>query len=608
MVGPIVLLFGLAGSVPLSTAQAQGANVRAYVDRSEVGINQTFTLNIEINGNGSRRDADPQLPNMDAFAIFLGSGSSQQIQIANGQTSVMTTLQYRFQATREGSYQIPAIPVSIAGTTYRTDPFTVTVSATGTTNPSSGRPIPDGQQSGTGIEPADLFLQALVDKRRVYQGEPIIVEFKIYTRVQISSYSVTQPATTAGFWVEEYPLANSPQTSAEILNGQRYTVATLRKMAVYPTGSGTKTIDPMSIEAQVRVQRRSRDLFDDFFGGGSLFGRMVSRVAASEPIEIEVLPLPDANKPSDFSGHVGSVQVTTSVDRTEVETDEPITLRVTLSGTGNLRTIPDPIIDFPTDFDVYPPESNDQLNRGENAVTGTKTYDYLLVPRGPGARVIPSVTLSYFDPSSESYRRSSTDPISIDVTGDPVTGTAAVGRGRSSVRTLREDIRFIQTSSGTFRPIQQSPFSVAFWTVLVAPLAVLGGAWATRRHRDKLEGDVAYARRRRASKQAKKKLAKARTLMDPESQQQFYAETGKALLGFLSDKLNIAEAGVVREDTIGTMRIRSVSEETISEFFACVDVCDRQRFSPAATDKTAMNTFLTRATTTMSNLEHELSS
>ena len=605
MVARVRFVFSLLIFSGSLNASAQSSGVRAYVDRTQVPVNQAFTLSVEIEGGSSTTQADPELPDISRFARYLGSSTSQQLQIVNGQTSMTRTMQYRFQATREGTFQIGAVRVTIGDSDHRTDPIELEIVPAGTT-PTPPQPGRNSGQADTGVGSEDLFLIATANKTTVYPNEPVIVEFKIYTRVQINSFSVTQPANTAGFWVEEYPLPNSPQTNIEIVNGRRYTVVTLRRMALFPTSAGRKTVDPMSIEAQVRVSRRSLDPFDDFFSGGSLFGRVVPQLVTSDPLSIDVLPLPTAEAPANFSGLVGRAQLSASVNKQRVETNEPVTLRLTISATGNVRSIPDPTVEFPADFEVYPPERNEQLDRTASNVSGTRTYDYLLVPRGPGERIIPPITLSYFDSETRSYRTLSTDPITLEVVGDPVAGPVATELGRSSVRTLREDIRFIHTSGPRLKRADRSIVGPAFWIVLLTPLAVLVGAYATKRHRDRIEGDVAYARKRRASRAARKRFAHSRARMDPTTQQEFFAETAKALLGFLGDGLNVAEAGVVRDDVHGQLRARSVRETTIAEYFACLDVCDRQRFSPSAADVQSMKQFLGRAERAMSDLEREL--
>ncbi len=593
-----------------SPALAQDVQVTSYLDRTTVGLNEQFVLSVEISGSNATASQDPKLPDMSGFAQFLGSGSSQQIQIVNRQTTVSTTLQYRFLATREGTFEIGSVEVMVGGRKFTTDPVTLEVTATAGAQPTPGgtpaRP-PPRPDDATGIAAEDLFLRATASKQRVYENEPVIVEYKIYTVVPVTSYSLVRQPGTAGFWVEDFELPASPQTSTEVLNGRRYTVATLKKAALFPTGSGTRTVDPMAIETEVRARTRSQDPFDDFFGRSSLFGRSVSKVIASQPLRIEVLPLPSEGRPDDFSGLVGSLSVSGAADKTRVETNEAVTYRLEIAGTGNLRTLPEPAIDFPGDFEVYPPDTSERISREGNRVSGRRTFEWVIIPRAPGIKTVPRVAFTYFDPRTNSYATASADAVEIEVTGDPVLAPITAARGRGAIRTLRDDIRFIQTEPTSFRPVRRSVFQEpGFWAVFLLPLVALGGAVGYRRHQDRLTGDIAYARDRRATRVAKKRLAKARSYARSETHKEFYRETNSALLGFLGDRLNLPEAGMVQDDARQQLQDRGVSGDSIDRYFSCLAECDQKLFSPSSGDTVEMKALLGQTEDAMAALDREL--
>jgi hypothetical protein len=593
-------------AAPGQRAQAQDVSVRAYLSHEVVALNQAFTLSVELSGS-QQLDANPVLPDMDEYAQFLNRSTSSQMNIVNSRMSVIYTVQHRFQAIKEGTYTIPSFEVLTGGRRYETEPLSLEISATAPPAAQSTQRGGNPSATESGVSSEDLFLEATANKTTVYLGEPVIVEYRIYTRVNVSGYEITRQPSTAGFWSEEYPQPTSLTATTTVLDGRQYTTATIKKMALFPTGVGTKTIDPMTLQAQIRVQG-SRDPFRDFFGGGSLFGRNVSQLISSSPLELEVLPLPDAGRAGDFSGFVGSVDISTSLDRTTAETNEALTLTLRVAGNGNIRTLPDPEIEFPGDFEVYPPEITEQVTRGETSVSGSKTYEYVLIPRAPGTRTIPSVRLSFFDPVTASYRTDVTAPIDIEVTGDPIDVPGVTSRARGEIATLREDIRFIKIEATSFRPTGGSLFgSGGFWLVLLVPMVVVSGAFGVRRHQARLEGDVAYARRRRASRAARKRLAGARGLLGADTQREFYAEVGSALEGFLGDKLNIAAAGMIRDEVIELLNQNSVSQELIGEYFGCLEHTDRQRFAPSQADEKVMTEFLTRVESAMSGLDRELS-
>ena len=381
----------------------------------------------------------------------------------------------------------------------------------------------------------------------------------------------------------------------------------VRRVALFPTSAGTKTLEPLTLETQVRVQRRSRSLFGDPFGRG-LFGSRVPVVVESNPVEIEVLPLPKAGRPDAFTGLVGRLEVSASIARTEAETNNALTYRLEVSGTGNIRTLPEPELGFPSDVEVYPPDVRERVEPTEDGVRGSKIFEYVIVPRAPGQVTIPAVKLAYFDVDAGTYAVAASDPITLTVAGDPVAGPAGpAGRLRTGVDLERQDIRFIRIAMPGFRSVGGSLVrSVGFWVIALVPMIAVAGAVAARRHQDRLTGDVAYARRRRASRLAKQRLARAESLRSPDRHRAFHAEVGRALQGFLGDKLNLAEAGLIRDEIRARLTSRGVAPEVIDAYRGCLEDCDRQRFAPTEPDTLATQEMLTRAGQAMTDLDQAL--
>ena len=593
-----VLLSALAsGKAAPSSLAAQQLEALATVTPSVVPLNGQFTLAVELRGT-NRTDLEPSLPDMGDFSRYIGRNSSTSMEMINGVTTVSLVIQYRYRAIREGTFEIGPVEVEAGGRVVRTPPVTLTVSTAGAAA-AGGR----GQESGVG--PEDVFMVAEVGKTRVYQNEPIEVSYRLFTRVTVSSYSLVDLGESEGFWVEEVPGPQSPPVEQRVLGGQPYTTAVVRRVVLFPAGPGTKTIEPMSIEASVRVQRRSRSIFDDFFGGSSLFGSQVPAVVVSNPVEVEVLPLPSVGRPASFTGLVGRLNVRASLDRSTVETNDAVTLELIVEGEGNLRGLAEPIIDFPVDFEVFPPEVTESIDRSDSRVRGSRTYEYVLIPRSPGERTIPPVQMSYFDAGSALYASSASEPLRLEVTGDPV--ILAPG-GRAGVTTLREDIRFIQIGPPSLVTIGGSlADSSGFWIVALLPLVALIGALGLRRHWDRLEGDVAYARGRRAGRVAKKRLAQARAVMSDSDARVFYAEVERALRGFLADKLNVAEAGFMSDVAEAELRQRGVPVVATQNYFACLGECDRARFAPPSSSAEERSEFFGRAASAMTAVQEGLS-
>ncbi len=592
-----IATFGLPGA-----ALAQEIGARAFLSLSHVGVGRQFVLNVEVSGT-QQLDTDPALPDMEDFASFLSAGTSTSIQMVNGRTTVAITYQYRFQALTIGTFEIGAVTVTAGGRTVATEPVSLTVSDA-PAPPGAGA---DAGDPGAAISPEDLFVETRVSKNRAFENEPITVEYRIFTRVPVQSYSITALPQATGFWSEELEQPASPQAERVVRDGSEYLTATVRRMVLFPTGPGSRTLDPLSVEAQVRVRDRGlSDPFSDMFLRSSLFDQRVPVAVASRPVTIEVLPLPASGRPGSFAGHVGTLGVSASVDRARVEANEAVTLTVEYTGTGNLRTLSPPDIGFPAEFEAFPPETSDRISEGGGSLQGTRSFAYVLIPRVPGELTIPEVEAAYFDPVSQRYGSARSQPLGITVAGEAAEGEVA-GAVPTAVETIRDEIRFIHIGAPRLRRAGLPLYATGvFWIVLLVPLAAVGGAMVLRRHRDRLEGDVAYARVRRADRMARKRLARARSLADGDPRE-FYAEVAGALQGLLADKLNIAEAGLVREEAGRNAARRGVSAETLARLFACLDDCDRQRFAPAGADREPPERVLDRAAAIMSDLARELS-
>ena len=595
------VFFGVVGAgvaAPFDVAAVQ-LEAHASVTPSVVPLNGQFTLDVEVRGT-NQMDVEPSLPDLGDFSRYIGRNSSTSVQMINGATTVSLIIQYRYRAIREGTFEIGVVEVEAAGQVLRTQPVTLTVSTAGAAVGGGS-----GPENPAGVGPDDLFIVTEVGKTRVYQNEPIEVSYRLFTHVNVTSFTLVDLGESEGFWVEEVPGPQNPEVEQRVRGGQPYTTAVVRRVVLFPAGSGTKTIEPLSVEVSVQVRRQARSIFDDFFGGGSLFGSQVPAVIVSNPVEVEVLPLPVAGRPQSFTGLVGRLNVSASIDRSSVETNDAVTLELIVEGEGNLRGLAAPIIDFPGDFEVFPPEVTETIDRAGSRIRGSRAYTYVLIPRSPGEKSIPPVEMSYFDAESGLYATSASEPLRLEVTGDAIIG---VPIGRAGVETLREDIRFIRIGPPSLGALGGSLVDApGFWIVTLLPLVALLGALGLRTHWDRLEGDVAYARGRRAVRIAKKRLGEARRVMAEGDARAFYSEVERALRGFLADKLNVAEAGFMSEVAEAELRRRGVSEADTKEYFDCLGECDRARFAPPGSSAEEKSGFFDRAAEAMTSVQEGLS-
>ncbi len=592
--GIVLLLFG-------TVAGAQDLSVRLSVTPSTVSLTRAFTVQVTLSGPRAQGVAEVKPPDLSAFARFLGSrGTSQSIQIINGRMSVTKTFSFDYMPTKTGTFTVPAVVVKVAGKSYRSGNAKVTV----TSAPTPPRSLPGAQagprvrtQPGRQALEDQVFLRVRANKRTVYQGEPVVLTYSLYTRLTVTGYAITKMPSTTGFWTEELEIPQPPPTRDEVVNGQNYVVADIKKLVLFPTSPGKVKVDPMAVDCDVRLpRRRSNDIFDSFFDD-PFFGRTVRRTLYSPPLTITVKPLPEEGKPEDFSGAVGHFKMSASVDKQAVKTNEALTLKIRIWGSGNVRMISEPKLQLPPDFEQYEPKVTEKIDKSGNTIRGSKTFEYVLIPRFPGEQRIKPIRFSFFDPSAGTYRTLTSPEFVIQVARGASTPVAVGGSfSKEEVRLLGQDIRFIKTEAHAWRRVgrhfHQSPW---FVLLLVFPLVAMSGAYGYRVRQDRLAENVALARARRANREANKRLKKARSLLALETQKEFYAEVARSVLGFLADKFNLPAAGLVSEDVEGHLRQRKVEEELIKETLALLQDCDFHRFAPTESSTENMQATLKRA-------------
>jgi len=583
-------------SCPLISADIE---ISTSVDRTVIALNETFTLTVDIKGEKANNAGNPQMPDVSDFAVYMGSsGTSQNIQLINGKLSVSKSISYTYMATTLGKFTVPPAVLKFGGKEYRSKPIQIDVVKASQQSQSRQQRTPRtpyDQQQDQSIE-NNLFIKVSASQRRVYVNEPVILSYKIYWRVSLIRSGITKAPNTDGFWVEEFPMGNQPNTYEEIVDGKKFMVAEIKRMALFPTDAGTKNISPMQIECDVRVQTRRRSIFDSFFDD-PFFGRTVKQVVNSKPVSIEVLPLPQQGKPSIFSGLVGQFNITANVDKKAIKTNEAISLNVKISGNGNINMVPIPQVELPPDFEKYEPKITEQINRTEKGITGSKSFEYVLIPRYPGMQKIKPMTFSYFDLASRKYKILRTPEIVVNVAkGSDEFMTVTSGLSKEEVKLVGKDIRFIQLSNVQFDKIG-SYFYKRFYFILILmfPIVVVLCSLGYRRHLDKLTENVAYARSRKANQLAMKRLHKAKKLLSEKTQKEFYAEVSNSLMGFLGDKLNISAAGIITDEVEGLMQSRGVDKTVINQYLLCLQNCDYQRFAPSISKLGKMKVFFNQA-------------
>jgi hypothetical protein len=551
-----------------------------------VAVGEQFQVTFSLNASGSGFAG----PAFDDFIVLGGPNASTSIQIINGAMSQTQTFSYYLRAKAEGAFRIGPASVTSNGRLFESPPFTITVVKG---SPQTAQPRESGRdESGVGDE--DVFLRVATDKSRVYRGEGLTATYRLYTRVSLVNYAVTKAPALNGFWTQDIQLPSQLNLTTEVVNGVQYHVGVLKRMVLYPQQSGQLTVDAMEGEVIARIQVKRRrntqdpfDIFNDpFFSNPFGFGnvRDVKVKLRSNPLSIQVMELP-GNAPAAFKGSVGRFDFSGEIDKTETRANEPVTLRLRVKGSGNLSLVDPPDPGFPPGVESYDPKVLDNYSTTAAGTSGSKTFEYLLIPRHEGTYAIEPVTFAWFDLSAKKYRTASSPRFTLHVlkgTGDEA-AAAAGGPARSEVQVLAQDIRFIKTGRVHF-PRAGGRFygSAGFWSLAASPVLLFAGLLLVKRRREKDLADRHSVRRRRATAMARKRLATARKLLDNHQTAAFYDEAARALWGYAGDKLSIAPADLSRDSARLGLARRQVPEASVQRLMAALDDCEMARFGAAA--------------------------
>nr|WP_321452222.1 BatD family protein [uncultured Carboxylicivirga sp.] len=588
---------------PLS---AQDANFTARAPQAVVAGDK-FQLVYTLNDEGS----DIRLGNTDNFQILMGPSTSysQSTSIINGKVTRETTYSFTYvlKADKEGSYTIPGATIIVDGKKVTSNDVTIEVIKSGSATQQQTQSSDRAPASAASDD--DLFITVTPSKKSVYQGESLVLTTKIYTKVNLDGLSDIKQPNMSSFITQELKQPDGINWSMENINGRTYNVGTYEQKLLFPQKTGKLTIDPTEIEFLVRqrVARQSRSIFDDFFESNY---RSVKKRVKSKPVTINVKPLP-AGKPQGFSGGVGKLNMTVSVNKTEAEINDGITLKVTVHGTGNHKFIEDPEVKFPADFDDFDPKIANNITNSIAGMKGSKTYEYLLIPRHAGTFTIPSIKFSYFDPSSGTYKTTNSKDITIEVAKGEggETGTSNVVRStvnKENVKFIGKDIRFIKTGNLKLKPSGTFIFgSLSFYSLLLAPLFLFILFFIIYQKRIKENANIQLTKTKRANKVAKKRLKQSAHFLKTGEKEAFYEELLRALWGYMSDKLTIPLANLSKDNISDELGKSNVENDLITDIIDIMDTCEFARYAPAS-GTSEMDKLYQKTINTISKLENQI--
>ena len=548
---------------------------------SRVSVGEQFRLSYTVN---TQNVSDFRAGNIPAeFEVLIGPNRSMQssYQMINGHTSQSSSITYTYivAATKGGSYTIPAAHVVVDGKKIASNALTIKV--IGSTG-SNSRPYNDDEgeevrEMGSRISGSDLFIKVSANKKRVYEQEPILLTYKVYTLVQLSQLRGDMPDLKS-FYTQEVDLPQQKSFSLETVNGRPYRTCTWSQYVMFPQTTGKLHIPAITFEGVVIQQNRNVDPFEAFFNGGSGYVEVKKKIEAPG-IEIQVDPLPQ--RPATFSGGVGKFNISAQLDKTETKANDPITLRIIVSGTGNLKLIKQPVINLPKDFDKYEPKVTEQTKLTTAGIEGSKIYDVLIVPRHQGKYDIPPVEFSYFDTSTKRYETVKTETFQLDVAKGSGASAVSDFSGQDELQELNKDIRFIKTGDADQHLTGDYFFgSTAYWITIAGLVLVFITLFVIFRQRAIDNANVTAMRGKKANKVATKRLKQAARLMTDNKPGEFYDEVLRALWGYVGDKLNIPVAQLSHDNISSKLAERGVHLSIIDKFIGALDECEFERYAP----------------------------
>lgn len=588
-------LFCIVAFLLTAIFQMSAQNVIRVEAPDVVAVNEQFNVTFIIEGEKS--PSDFQWSSGDDFQLVWGpqKGSSSSIQIINGKrsSSHQTTFTYILIPKATGTFQLPVATALLSGDRISSTQASIQVVSDGASSSQSsgqngGKSSGGGQTSSTGsgeISSNDLFMRLSLSRTEVVIGEPITATLKIYQRANVVGFENAKFPTFNGFWSQETYVPNNIEFKRESLDDKIYNTAVLRTYVLIPQQSGTITIDPAELVCLVNIRTApstSNSLFDSFFQDEY---RTIRKRVTTPAVKVKVNPLP-AGQPASFGGGVGNFGISARLTTDNLKTHDAASLVITVSGRGNVALLEEPKVNFPPDFEVYDTKTTENTDKSNGGTSGSKSFEYPFIPRSHGDFTIDPVEYSYYDVNAGKYVTLRTEPLHVKVAkgkgGDstPVT-TVNSGVERKDVKSLADDIRFIFTGkpglsgSGSF-----FVGSVFFWILLALMILGATSVYLAFRKVAAMRADVAGTKNRRATKMAQKRLKLAGEYLDKNLYTAFYEELHKALIGFVSDKLNMDMSEISKDNIASALTDGGVSEEQTKAFTDLLDACEFARYSP----------------------------
>lgn len=603
----IFLLFTILAAWQVKAADkvrfvAEAADVVVSGDQ----VRLVFTVN-------SQDIKDFRAPSIKGFDVLMGPSRSQQssIQIINGKrtSNSSTAFTYILLAGSPGTYTIPAASVEVNGEKVFSNAISIKVlpqdqnSGNSGNNGGGSASSSRSQAAGSRISANDLFITATASKTTVHEQEAILLTYKVYTVVNLRQLYSKMP-DLKGFHTQEVELPQQKTFTLEHYKGRNYNTTVWSQYVLFPQQTGKLEIPSITFDGVVAQQTVSDDPFDAFFNGGGYVE--VKKKITTPKVVINVQPLPA--KPAGFSGAVGEFKLASSINATDMKTNDAVTIKLTLSGTGNMKLIGTPEVKFPQDFEIYDPKVTDDYKLTNSGLTGTKTFEYLAIPRHAGNFTIPAVEFTYFDLKSNSYKTLKTEAYNLKVAKGQGNADQVISdfTNKESVKMLGKDIRFIKLGDSSLRPKGDFFFgTVGYYLCYLIPLLLFVVFAVIYRQKALENANVAKVKTKKANKVATRRMKLAGKLLAENKKNEFYDEVLKALWGYISDKLSIPVSQLSKDNIEAELTNYGVQEALIAEFIGVLNECEYARYAPG-NENEAMDKVYSASVEVISKMENSI--
>ena len=568
-------------------AIAQNPAFYAQVSKTKVAVAEVFQVAFTLNGNGNNL----VYPNFKDFDIYSGPNQSQSMSMVNGNFSQSTTISFFIAAKKEGKFTIGVATVMSGNQKLESAPITIEVVKNGNASPqqsagnnqsNNANSQNDKNQYASAVSNEDLFVRTFLSKAKCYIGEQITLTQKVYSRVDLRGFQNIKFPPYNGFWSQQETTNKQVDLKQENVNGVMYYVAEYNKVFLFPQRVGSITVEPVELECIVRRQtkRQPRNIFEQFFGAGGY--EDVAVKVKSKPVKVEVLDLPIDNKPTDFSGAVGDFSYKAQLSKEKVKANDAVNLKITISGRGNIKLVEPLTLNLPESFESYDPKINESI-QSNGGISGSKTYDYLIIPREKGEYVINNLNFSYFDADKKKYVILPSPDIHLTVLEGDNTNAQIISPSKKDIKESENDIRFIKTGDLELQKNDTEFFSsYKHYALLLTPTLLFLGALFYTKQRRKANSDTLAVKERKAAKIAKKQLVIAEKHMSNNNKDLFFNEVLNALHKYISDKFALPTADLSKEKISEMLLIRNVSSQTTTNLIETLNTCEYAKYAPSA--------------------------